>query len=259
MAQYKDGLINVVNGSDVVTGVGTLWLGNIAVNNLLTINGVAYTIDSNTTNTNLTLTGNYNGPTLSNQVYGISLDETAGGLPLLSAGDLNTAAIYNEAMKNIDNYNLINLRTAAYLDAGVESGNVTIQTKGLYTPNLVASFTTTITAGAGATFEGTWRLIGDQLFLDFYINFDNAASIPVVGSRFIIDGVPVAIRPLNPSGIFSAGSATLSSSVTSSSFGTYDVKAENSNGRLHVTCMQINGSVNYGDTIGGRISYKINY
>lgn len=129
MAQYKDGLINVVNGSDVVTGVGTLWLGNIAVNNLLTINGVAYTIDSNTTNTNLTLTGNYNGPTLSNQVYGISLDETAGGLPLLSAGDLNTAAIYNEAMKNIDNYNLADLGTAAYADkVGLVANGAIIET-----------------------------------------------------------------------------------------------------------------------------------
>ena len=116
MSQYKDGTASVFNNSNIVTGSGTLWLASISAGDLFTKAGddVAYTVAGVTNNTILTLTAPYSGSSSSGSNYGITIGFTAGGLPLLSAGDLNTAAIYNEAMKSIDNYNLSNLGTAAY-------------------------------------------------------------------------------------------------------------------------------------------------
>jgi len=130
MSQYKDGTASVNNNSNIVTGSGTLWIANISAGDLFTKAGddVAYTVAGVTNNTILTLTAPYSGSTSTGSTYGITIGFTAGGLPLLSAGDLNTAAIYNEAMKNIDNYNLSNLGTAAFADkVGLVSSGAIIE------------------------------------------------------------------------------------------------------------------------------------
>ena len=125
MSQYKDGTASVNNNSNIVTGSGTLWLANISAGDLFTKVGddVAYTVAGVTNNTILTLTAPYSGSTSNGSTYGITIGFTAGGLPLLSAGDLNTAAIYNEAMKGIDNQNQ-SLGTAAYADLTSSSATI---------------------------------------------------------------------------------------------------------------------------------------
>ena len=127
MSQYKDGTASVFNNSNIVTGSGTLWLASISAGDLFTKAGddVAYTVAGVTNNTILTLTAPYGGSSSSGSNYGITIGFTAGGLPLLSAGDLNTAAIYNEAMKGIDNYNLSNLGTAAFAGLTTTTTDVT--------------------------------------------------------------------------------------------------------------------------------------
>jgi len=127
MSQYKDGTASVNNNSNIVTGSGTLWLANISAGDLFTKAGddVAYTVAGVTNNTILTLTAPYSGSSSSGSNYGITIGFTAGGLPLLSAGDLNTAAIYNEAMKNIDNQNQ-SLGTAAYADLTTSTTDTTV-------------------------------------------------------------------------------------------------------------------------------------
>ena len=179
--------------------------------------------------------------------------------PVIADGDGRFPAIYLAVNSNyrVHLKDRFDKQVTPFLDNQGEAAQG-LATEGTFTPSLVASFTTNITEGPSATFEGSWILIAEQLFLDFFINFDDAGAVPVVGSRFILDGLPSDIRPLNPPGIYSAGSGTLNNILTSSSFATYDVRVENNGGRLHITCMQVIGGVNYGDTIGGRVSYRIN-
>ena len=127
MAQYKTGTVSVTNGSATVTGTGTEFSSNLTAGNLFTVEGdnVAYTIASAPTATSLTLTAPYSGATATGQIYGVTIDFTPDlGLPLMSVGDLNTAAIYNEAMKNVDN-EFNNLGTAAFADLTTSSTDAT--------------------------------------------------------------------------------------------------------------------------------------
>ena len=128
MAQYKTGTVSVTNGSATVTGSGTAFSANLTAGDLFTVAGdsVAYTVASAPTATTLTLTAPYGGVTGSGKSYGVTIDFTPDlGLPLMSIGDLNTAAIYNEAMKNVDNLNLANLGTAAFADLTTSTTDTT--------------------------------------------------------------------------------------------------------------------------------------
>ena len=118
MSQYQQGTVSVTNGSNVVTGSGTAWqTAGIISSNIFTKSedNVAYSIASVDSDTQITLTANYGGSTSSASNYGITIDFTPNGLPLLSSGDLNTDAIYNEAMLAIDN-DFSSLGTAASKD-----------------------------------------------------------------------------------------------------------------------------------------------
>jgi len=108
MSQYQNGTVSVTNNNNVVTGSGTLWLANISTGDLFTKEGdnVAYTVASIPSNTQITLTGNYGGSSSSGSSYGITIDFTSEGYPLLSDGDLNTAAIYNEFARLVSNANI---------------------------------------------------------------------------------------------------------------------------------------------------------
>lgn len=125
MSQYKDGTVSVTNGSNVVTGAGTLWLANISTGDLFTKAGdnVTYTVASIPSNTQITLTGNYGGSTSSGSSYGITIDFTPEGYPLLNDGDLNTGAIYNEALRLISNDKQA-LGTAAFADLTSPSATI---------------------------------------------------------------------------------------------------------------------------------------
>jgi hypothetical protein len=75
--QYTDGVAAVTNGSAVVAGTGTLWLANVSVGDILklSIDGDAtYVVGSVDSDTQITLSSNYAGSTVSGQSYVIQRD-----------------------------------------------------------------------------------------------------------------------------------------------------------------------------------------
>lgn len=105
MAQYKTGTVTVVNGSSVVTGLGTSWLGHVADGDWFKIDDLSpiYHIGHITSNTQLELTANYAGTSGSGLSYCIVTDFTANhNLPLMAKGDIDWPDIWNRAMNIID-------------------------------------------------------------------------------------------------------------------------------------------------------------
>lgn len=105
MSQYSAGTVTVTNGSPTVTGSGSLWTGNVVAGSWITItnSGLSYQVQSVDSNTQITLTSNYNGATASAQTYVIFQDFSFNySLPLLNPGDQQTATLHNRAMQIID-------------------------------------------------------------------------------------------------------------------------------------------------------------
>lgn len=105
MAQYREGSCTVTNGSQTVTGVGTLWTGNVQAGHLFVVQGtnVVYQVAAVNSNTQLTLNANYAGTTASGASYVIARDFTPlNNIPLINKGDLETAALFTRAMQIID-------------------------------------------------------------------------------------------------------------------------------------------------------------
>jgi hypothetical protein len=69
---YTTGTISITGNTKIVTGSGTLWLGNVAAGDWITIKDVLYKIASVDSNTQLTLEHIYYGPTVSNSTYKIA-------------------------------------------------------------------------------------------------------------------------------------------------------------------------------------------
>jgi len=160
MAQYKTGSVSVTNGSAVVTGTGTLWVGEVAVGDIFTIVGsnAWYEVGSVNSNTQITLTANYAGATITDSTYAISRDFTSNkNIPYPQKGDIETASLIKRAMSIID----------TELSTGFDSSNVTIT--GGTIDNTQLSFTSAgtangvtylngskvLTSGSGLTFDGT--------------------------------------------------------------------------------------------------------
>jgi hypothetical protein len=105
MAQYKDGTVDVVNGSQNVTGIGTKFLSNVVPGGMFVRRGTlpVYIVGSVTDDTHLALTAPYAGTTASGIEYSVSQDfTTIRNLPLMNNGDVDTPAIFNRAMQIID-------------------------------------------------------------------------------------------------------------------------------------------------------------
>lgn len=66
---YTTGSISVTNGSLVITGTGTFWLSNLAINDYIIFNGNICKITAVVTNTYLTIEVNYQGATQSGVQY----------------------------------------------------------------------------------------------------------------------------------------------------------------------------------------------
>lgn len=104
MAQYTTGTASVNNGSATVNGSGTTWLANVTVGDWFTItdSGLSYQVAAVVSDTELTLSGTYQGTTASGSTYVIFRDFTDLGFPLLYKNDLQTATAYSRAMVLID-------------------------------------------------------------------------------------------------------------------------------------------------------------
>lgn len=106
MAQYNIGLADFVNGSNVITGSGTEWLTNLEPGNLIIRQGegISYTIANVSSDTELEISVNYAGLSSGGFVgYVGHKDFNNLGIPLMQDGDLETVAIYNEAIKRLTN------------------------------------------------------------------------------------------------------------------------------------------------------------
>ena len=104
MSQYSTGLSSVTNGSATVTGSGTLWSANVSAGDSFTIagDGVMYDVASVNSNTSITLSVAYAGPTASGAVYAIGTSFTVpDNFPEMSQGDIETATIFTRAMRGI--------------------------------------------------------------------------------------------------------------------------------------------------------------
>jgi hypothetical protein len=103
MSQYRIGTATFTQNSNVVTGQGTSWLGNVSAGNWIVRQGFgtttyeAYQVASVASNTSLTLTAPYGGTTATAVAYVIAVDMLPNGIPELSNGDLETATIQNRA------------------------------------------------------------------------------------------------------------------------------------------------------------------
>lgn len=96
---YSTGSVAVTNGSPTVTGSGTTWkTGSLVnVNDLFTVtsgsnSGIYYIVQSVDSDTQITLSANYTGATLSALSYFISQSFTSRGYPRVQKGDIDWEA-----------------------------------------------------------------------------------------------------------------------------------------------------------------------
>lgn len=197
MSQYKTGTVSATNGSQVVTGTGTLWLSNVSPGDGFTVagTGVPYTVGSVDSNEQMTLNANYAGPSGSGLAYAIWRDFTAqNNLPEMSQGDIETATTFTRAMRLIDGsladiqgdyYKSDNILGTASQSGGIPTGAI-------------------IERGSNANGEYTKFADGTMICkVDFGIS-------TVVDSTYILQGIniyrhreawtfPAAFSPLKPS------------------------------------------------------------
>lgn len=104
MSQYKIGTASVTNGSATVTGSGTAWLTNATIGDYIVIQDgslspaqiVAYIVGGVVSDTELTLTTPYGGPTGSGFPYVAHRGFHPNGSPKFSSIDVEFAAIQND-------------------------------------------------------------------------------------------------------------------------------------------------------------------
>jgi len=105
MSQYRSGTVTTLTGSQIVIGVGTAFLANIAIGDLFKKIGqnVYYEIAAIPSDTELTLASEYVGSGESGVVYGITRDFTPNlELPEVWAGDKDWPYTLTKALRKVD-------------------------------------------------------------------------------------------------------------------------------------------------------------
>jgi len=103
--QYQIGKATVINNSQIVTGVNTVWLTNVFVGSLFKISGNnnIYQIGSVDSNTQITLTTVYAGVSLTESAYQIVVDFTPNfSIPEIWTGDKDWPYHLTQALRKID-------------------------------------------------------------------------------------------------------------------------------------------------------------
>ena len=103
--QYQIGKATVINNSQIVTGVNTVWLTNVFVGSLFKISGNnnIYQIGSVDSNTQITLTTVYAGVSLTESAYQIVVDFTPNfSIPEIWIGDKDWPYHLTQALRKID-------------------------------------------------------------------------------------------------------------------------------------------------------------
>lgn len=108
MAQYTTGTVSVTNGSQTVTGSGTLFqTAALSAGDLFTVidSNVPYIIGSVDSETQVTLSANYAGATASGLSYAVHTSFTSNnGWPYPEKGDVETATILKRSLIDIDEF-----------------------------------------------------------------------------------------------------------------------------------------------------------
>jgi len=106
MAQYQTGTVSVTQNTNIIAGVGTSWLSNVAIGASFKVAGVPalYSIIAVDSNTQLQISPNYAGATVSGGSYQISTDFTPSlGLAEISTGDSEFAFhLTHEVIRKLD-------------------------------------------------------------------------------------------------------------------------------------------------------------
>lgn len=103
--QYRTGTVTVQNGSAIVVGSGTTWVGAVLPGMLFTVveTDVPYYVASVQSNTQLTLSANYGGAGAAGQQYAISSSfSPAFNIPYPEQGDVETATTVKAAILRIE-------------------------------------------------------------------------------------------------------------------------------------------------------------
>jgi hypothetical protein len=103
--QYRVGTVSVENGSDIVNGTGTLWVGNVPVDGLFIVKGdtTPYRVSEVITDTQLRLTATFGGDTATGVEYAITVEITPNlGIPELAQGSIGMVPIYNDFARIMD-------------------------------------------------------------------------------------------------------------------------------------------------------------
>jgi hypothetical protein len=158
MAQYKTGSVTVENGSNVITGNGTVWLTNATVGDWFKVDdrSAIYQIAVINSNTEIELTVNYAEADGSGLSYCIVRDfAPIYDTPLIFKGDIDWPDIYRRAINNLEE--VIN---GIEPDTNIISGHMTILNPS--TGNFIAwraPFACTVTAVYGYRVGGTGTTI----------------------------------------------------------------------------------------------------
>lgn len=177
MSQYKIGTVTVTNASATVTGSGTLWVANVAINDWFIVDSVVYVVSGITNDTTLTLTAPYGGTTLIGITYVLHRDFAANGSPLMSEGDIETATVFNSLVGALgaSDYTNAQVDTAisTAIDATYSDAEIDVAIAGAGTPvyrgfaQLGVSGGGAYTLGAVEYFYLPWNMNVDQ-DLDFF-------------------------------------------------------------------------------------------
>lgn len=108
MPQYKEGLVVLTQGSNVVTGIGTNFLAYVTDTSLFICDrlGTSIPVQSVDSNTQLTLASNFalTSSPPSGEAYAIFVDVTTRGYPLLSRGDTRPEEAHNVLTRRFDEF-----------------------------------------------------------------------------------------------------------------------------------------------------------
>lgn len=104
MPQYRTGTVSVSNGSPSVLGTGTAWLTNIESGDWFMADGdgLTYTVAVIVSDTEMTLTGAYQGLSRSGANYWVTRDFTPRGYAVPAPGDIDAVSVLRRTIYEID-------------------------------------------------------------------------------------------------------------------------------------------------------------
>ncbi|NWN92305.1 hypothetical protein HLV39_12465 [Marinobacter adhaerens] len=158
MAQYKTGTVSVNSGSNVVSGAGTAWSGQINPGDEFLLVGVpvSYVVASVDSDTQIKLSEAWEGPSTSG-AYAITRDfEAVTGAPEMSQGDVETATTFTRAVRTIGKM------------LGDFSGIVGLSSSGIYT---------SVSEGLDGTSSGDYFFVVSGQHYGLYRNQSNTGVL----------------------------------------------------------------------------------